>query len=48
MSGTGSILWRCGAANAPVGAVELTGGGVTSVHQAPTIETRYLPSSCRN
>jgi type IV pilus assembly protein PilA len=48
MSGSGSVLWRCGAAIAPVGAVELTGGGVTSAHLAPTIETRYLPSSCRN
>jgi type IV pilus assembly protein PilA len=48
MSGTGSVLWRCGAAIAPIGAVELTGGGVTSAHLAPTIETRYLPSSCRN
>jgi type IV pilus assembly protein PilA len=48
MSGGGSILWRCGAANAPAGAVELTGGGVTAVHLPPTIETRYLPSSCRN
>jgi len=48
ISGSGSIVWRCGAANAPAGAAELTGGGVTSVHVAPTIDTRYLPSSCRN
>lgn len=47
MSGTGSILWRCGAAAAPAG-VELDGGGVTSVHIAPTVDTRYLPSSCRD
>jgi len=47
MSGTGSILWRCGASPAPAG-VELDGGGVTSEHLAPTVDTRYLPSSCRN
>ena len=44
----GSIIWRCGAAPAPGGTTELTGGGVTSAHQAPTVDTRYLPSSCRN
>ena len=48
MHALGSIVWRCGAAPAPLGAVLLTGGGVTSAHQAPTFETRYLPSSCRN
>ncbi len=48
MSASGSILWRCGTANVPAGATELTGGGVTSVHQLPTVDTRYLPSSCRN
>ena len=46
---SGGIVWRCGAAAAPPGgATELTGNGVTSVHVAPTIPTRYLPSSCRN
>lgn len=50
MSGTGSILWRCGAAPVPGGAgtTELTGGGVTSAHLAPTVDLRYLPSSCRS
>ena len=48
MSAEGSIVWRCGAAPAPVGAVPLTGGGITSAHQAPTLDTRYLPSACRN
>jgi type IV pilus assembly protein PilA len=48
MSASGSIVWRCGAANAPANTVELTGGGVTSAHQAPTVDTRYLPSTCRN
>ena len=47
MSGGGSIIWRCGAAPAPVGAAPLTDGTITSVHQAPTLDTRYLPSTCR-
>ena len=44
---SGGIVWRCGAALAPPGAVLLNGGGVTSAHLAPTIDTRYLPSTCR-
>ena len=48
MSAGGSVIWRCGAAPAPAGATELTGGGVTAVHVAPTVDTRYLPSTCRN
>lgn len=47
MSNSGSIIWRCGAAGAPAGTAPLTGGGVTSAHLAPTVETRYLPASCR-
>ena len=43
----GSFLWRCGYGPAPANSSELSGGGVTSAHQAPTIEERYLPSSCR-
>ena len=46
--GQGSIVWRCGAAAAPTGAALLEGGGVESEHLDPTIDTRYLPSSCRN
>ena len=42
----GSIIWRCGAAPVPVGTVELTGGGVTAAHLAPTVAQRYLPGSC--
>ena len=45
----GSVIWRCGFAPAPMGAVgPLTGGGVSSAHIDPTIDPRYLPSSCRN
>lgn len=45
---SGSIVWRCGAAPAPTGTVLLSGGGVTSAYVAPTIDSRYLPSTCRN
>ena len=45
---SGGIVWRCGAAAAPAGATPLEGGGVISEHLDPTIETRYLPSTCRN
>jgi len=48
-SAGGSIIWRCGFAAVPnPGATELTGNGVTSVHQDPTVASRYLPSTCRN
>ena len=48
MSADGTIIWRCGAAPAPVDGVLLAGGGITSAHKASTIDSRYLPSSCRN
>ena len=38
-----SIAWRCGDAGAPPG-VLLQGG---DDHQDPTVDPRYLPSSCR-
>ncbi len=48
-AGGGSVIWRCGAAPAPGGgATALTGNGVTSQYQAPTVATRYLPPTCRN
>ena len=43
----GVIVWRCGAAPIPAGTSELSGGGVTAAHLAPTVELRYLPGSCR-
>ena len=48
MSPGGSFVWRCGNAPAPAGTVLLTGGGTTAAHQDPTVENRYLPSSCRD
>jgi type IV pilus assembly protein PilA len=42
------VVWRCGAAPAPAGGSLLNGNGVTSAHQAPTVELRYLPSTCRD
>ena len=48
VSGTGSVLWRCGSAPAPGGgATEMTGGGVTAAHAPPTFDPRYLPGNCR-
>ena len=38
------VIWRCGAAPAPTGGALLIGG---DPHIAPTVNTRYLPSSCR-
>ena len=46
-SAGGTIIWRCGAAPVPAGAAPLTGNGVTSAHQAPTVDSRYLTAPCR-
>jgi type IV pilus assembly protein PilA len=48
MHALGSIVWRCGAAAAPIGAVLMNGDGVETEYLAPTIDVRYLPASCRN
>jgi len=48
MTASGGVIWRCAGAPAPAGSVEMSGGGVTAVHVDPTIDSRYLPSSCRN
>ena len=49
MSAGGTIVWRCGNAGVPgTGTAELNGGGIQAAHLAPTIDNRYLPSSCRN
>ena len=47
LSAGGSIIWRCGAAPIPSNTTEMTGGGVTAAHLAPTVALRYLPGSCR-
>ncbi len=47
-SGNSSVVWRCGTAAIIPGTVEMTGGGVTAAHALPSVDTRYLPSSCRN
>lgn len=47
VSGTGSVLWRCGNAPAPAGAVEMSGGGITTAHANATFDPRYLPANCR-
>ena len=38
-----TVAWRCGNAPPPPGVLRIGGAG----HVAPTIDTRYLPSSCR-
>jgi type IV pilus assembly protein PilA len=38
-----TVSWRCGNAAAPQGALLNGGAG----HIAPTVDTRYLPSTCR-
>jgi type IV pilus assembly protein PilA len=48
---SGGIVWRCGAAPAPVGGAILlqdASGTIVTSHLDPTIDTRYLPSTCRN
>ena len=47
VSGSGSIIWRCGNSPAPPNAALMTGNDVTSEHKDPTVAPRYLPSSCR-
>jgi type IV pilus assembly protein PilA len=44
-SAGGSFIWRCGTAPQPAGTNLMEKGGA---HQDPTINTRYLPSTCRN
>jgi len=39
-----TLVWRCGAASVPPGGSLLNGG---AAHQGPTVNTRYLPSTCR-
>ena len=41
---SGGVVWRCGAAGQPGGTVIMPG----TAYIAPTILTRYLPSTCRN
>jgi type IV pilus assembly protein PilA len=41
-----SVAWRCGDAPAPAGTL-MSGGGQSAVHVAPTLDRRYLPSTCR-
>lgn len=39
-----TVIWRCGYSGAPAGGALLNGG---ANHLAPTVESRYLPSTCR-
>lgn len=42
-----TIVWRCGDGPLPAGTAELYGSGDSTKHRAPTVDPRYLPSSCR-
>ena len=41
-----TVAWQCGSAAPPPGAL-MSGGGITAAHLAPTVDQRYLPSTCR-
>lgn len=43
------LVWRCGTAPEPTGAVLLgtAGGGTVATYTPPTIPDQYLPASCR-
>jgi type IV pilus assembly protein PilA len=45
--GDGGVMWRCGAAPAPVGQLMGTGSGNVTAYIAPTVPSEYLPASCR-
>lgn len=47
LSGSNTVVWRCGYSAAPAGSTAMSGGGVTSAHQDPTLDSRYLPAACR-
>jgi type IV pilus assembly protein PilA len=44
---SGGFAWRCGYGATPAGTTPMSGGGVTAAHQNPTLDQRYLPSTCR-
>ena len=43
-TGGNTVIWRCGFAGAPPGGALLVGG---DGHIDPTLESRYLPTNCR-
>ena len=49
MTASGGIVWRCGSATQPTSTQLLqdASGSVVSAYVAPTIQARYLPSTCR-
>lgn len=46
-TGGATVNWRCGYAPAPAGTQLMQGGGETAIYQTGSIESRYLPASCR-
>ena len=47
-TGSGSVIWRCGAAPAPAGAQLLEGVSIKTEYIETTVPARYLPSTCRD
>jgi len=50
VSADGGVIWRCGDADPPGGAIGLMGqgtGGDVAVYIPSTVGTQYLPSSCK-
>jgi len=47
-TGSGTIIWRCGAAPAPAGAVLLEGVSIKTEYKETTVPARYLPATCRD
>ncbi len=46
-TGGATVNWRCGYGPAPAGTQLMPADGGTAVHQTGSIESRYLPASCR-
>ncbi|MGB5354809.1 MAG: pilin [Woeseia sp.] len=46
-SGRRTFIWRCANSAIPAGSTPLSGGGVTTTHQAGSVPDRYLPRTCR-
>jgi type IV pilus assembly protein PilA len=47
-TGSGTVIWRCGAAPAPAGAELLKGVSITTAYKETTVPARYLPATCRD
>lgn len=52
-TGTGAVVWRCGQDDAPTNAGSIlvpmgtSGGGTAASYEESTVDSRYLPATCR-